>query len=300
MTTKVLNKLVNICTNLDNGTTSKSDTDHTHNSSYASIDHTHTISEVIDLQDTLDGKAEKDHTHKMSDITDLSIDLSGVASLEHTHTISEITNLQTTLDSKSDTGHNHDSTYAALSHTHTIANITNLQTSLNSSYATLSHTHSEYLTKSELIDLFYPIGSIYTSMNSTSPADIYGGTWTQITNRFLYCANSSGSTGGSSTLSEANLPSHTHTFTGTQATDSLQFRYTSNGSVLDLYGNKGIYSLPGFGSTNYAEINCNTSTATSTQLLSWTYTPDGTLSSTGSGEELLPPYITVYAWYRKD
>ena len=27
-------------------------------------------------------------------------------------------------------------------------------------------------------------------------------------------------------------------------------------------------------------------------------TPEGTISETGSGTEYMPPYITVYAWYR--
>ena len=34
------------------------------------------------------------------------------------------------------------------------------------------------------------------------------------------------------------------------------------------------------------------------RLITWTYIPTGTLSSTGSGEEFLPPYMTVYAWSR--
>ena len=62
------------------------------------------------------------------------------------------------------------------------------------------HTHDDlYLTKFELIDLFYPVGSIYTSMNSTSPANIFVGTWTEITDRFLYCSSSSKTTMGSKT-----------------------------------------------------------------------------------------------------
>ena len=28
------------------------------------------------------------------------------------------------------------------------------------------------------------------------------------------------------------------------------------------------------------------------------YTPEGTISSTGDGEEFMPPYITVYCWKR--
>lgn len=45
----------------------------------------------------------------------------------------------------------------------------------------------------------YPVGAIYLSWSSTSPASLFGGTWTQITDRFLYCHNSSGTNGGSNT-----------------------------------------------------------------------------------------------------
>ena len=137
-------------------------------------------------------------------------------------------------------------------------------------------------------------------MNSTNPADLFGfGTWEQITNRFLYCANSSGSTGGSSTLSDANLPSHTHTFTGVQATETLNIRRVYNN--VNIFANStsnGYLTIKTSSGTN-----CMTVIATETEYflsdrLIFNYTPTGTLSSTGSGEEYLPPYMTVYAWYR--
>ncbi|KAI5546344.1 phage tail repeat-like family, partial [Trichomonas vaginalis G3] len=65
--------------------------------------------------------------------------------------------------------------------------------------------------KTEILQTLYPIGSIYTSMNSTRPETVLGfGTWTQIVDRFLYCANSSKETGGSKTISGENLPAHSH------------------------------------------------------------------------------------------
>lgn len=38
-------------------------------------------------------------------------------------------------------------------------------------------------------DDVYPIGSIYMSTSSTSPASMFGGTWQQITERFLFAAS---------------------------------------------------------------------------------------------------------------
>lgn len=52
-------------------------------------------------------------------------------------------------------------------------------------------------------DFIYPIGSIYLSVNSTSPATIFGGTWEQIQDTFLLAAGSTyaaGSSGGEATV----------------------------------------------------------------------------------------------------
>ena len=69
---------------------------------------------------------------------------------------------------------------------------------------------------SSLVDIIYPVGAIYISANSTSPATLFGGSWTQIGSRFLIAADASypaGTTGGAAevTLTEDQIPSHTHT-----------------------------------------------------------------------------------------
>lgn len=61
----------------------------------------------------------------------------------------------------------------------------------------------------------YPVGSLYWSSNSTSPALLFGGTWTQVKDKFCLAAGNSyavGSTGGETThlLTLAELPSHNH------------------------------------------------------------------------------------------
>ena len=70
----------------------------------------------------------------------------------------------------------------------------------------------------KLMKLIYPVGSIYWSGNSTNPATLFGGTWTQIKDKFIWAKGDSdtlNATGGAKTvtLSVANLPSHNHTFT---------------------------------------------------------------------------------------
>lgn len=64
----------------------------------------------------------------------------------------------------------------------------------------------------------HPVGSLYWSSKPTNPAKLFGGTWTQIKDKFiLACGDtySVNATGGNAntTLAVNNLPSHTHSFT---------------------------------------------------------------------------------------
>lgn len=68
---------------------------------------------------------------------------------------------------------------------------------------------------SEMMLEIYPVGSIYMSVNETSPASLFGGTWEQLQDRFLLGAGDSyaaGSTGGEAThtLTVDEIPNHAH------------------------------------------------------------------------------------------
>lgn len=79
-----------------------------------------------------------------------------------------------------------------------------------------------------IFDAIYPVGSIYTSVNSTNPGTLFGGTWQRITGKFLLAATDNGATGtnvqsnasvapGASggeaghTLASTEMPVHKHT-----------------------------------------------------------------------------------------
>ena len=174
----------------------------------------------------------------------------------------------------------------------------------------------------------YPVGSYYMSSNSTSPAVLFGGTWTQIQNRFIFAAGSGysvNSTGGSDTKSLIldNIPSHSHSCGGagshTHAKGSMnitgQFstRKTdgtdNNSIVLDggtsgAFYNSGEYNNPSQSlKTDYARWVSITKFDASR---SWTgeTTPNGyhshTIGSTGKGTafDVMPPYIVAYVWRR--
>ena len=92
--------------------------------------------------------------------------------------------------------------------------IANLKKQVDTNTTNISNMSKDQLNKT------YPVGSIYISTNSTSPATLFGGTWEAYgTGRTLVGINTNdgnfntiGKTGGSSTttLAAGNLPSHTH------------------------------------------------------------------------------------------
>lgn len=52
-----------------------------------------------------------------------------------------------------------------------------------------------------LLDVIYPVGSVYFSSTTTSPAETIGGTWTQVSGRYLKADTTPASMGGSDTFS---------------------------------------------------------------------------------------------------
>lgn len=120
----------------------------------------------------------------------------------------------------------------------------------------------------------YPVGSIFIAYNSTSPASRFGGTWTQITGRFLRAANDV-STGGSDsiTLTSAQMPSHKHNM-GIRPSGTEQKGY-------------GLSTSGGF--TDRAMTNPNGST-----------TGNWDTATTGSGSSFnnMPAYQDIYVWRR--
>ena len=61
-----------------------------------------------------------------------------------------------------------------------------------------------------LLEIVYPIGSIYLSTVNASPSTIVGGSWVQITgDACLMASNATGST-GSKKISKEQMPAHSH------------------------------------------------------------------------------------------
>jgi microcystin-dependent protein len=153
----------------------------------------------------------------------------------------------------------------------------------------------------------YPVGSIYMSTVSTTPATLLGfGTWTRYgQGRMPISADDStytlGATGGSATttLSTSNLPSHSHSFsatTGTMSANTSHQHYVgSNDSTAGYGGDAGNREFV----QNYNEGN-GPATYTNSANIDHTHNVSGTTGSagTGSAATTISPYIVVYMWTR--
>jgi len=146
-------------------------------------------------------------------------------------------------------------------------------------------------------NLLFPIGAIYTATVATNPGTLLGfGTWATFgSGRMLISQDATytaGSTGGSATttLITANLPSHTHTFTG-----SALATHTHQIGSRDSTANDGGGSAQGF----VNDFGTGGGAPATTSAVSGG-TPAGTISNTGSGTAVttISPYIAVYMWQR--
>ena len=104
--------------------------------------------------------------------------------------------------------------------------------------------------KSNIINLIYPVGSIYMSVNNVSPASFLGGTWEALKDRFLigagntYSVNSTGgSTTSSYTLTSANIPAHSHSYTVSGSTSAKTVTAAVGGQDFSVSGYTG-YTQP--------------------------------------------------------
>lgn len=124
---------------------------------------------------------------------------------------------------------------------------------------------------STILSKVYPVGSIYMSINSASPATLFGGTWERIKDQFLLAAGNkyaAGKTGGEAThtLTVDEIPNHQHVLW-----------YPNEGGE-----QSAAIGYPEAGSKNtwYAEASKTAG------------------AGGGAAHNNMPPYLSVYVWKR--
>jgi len=127
-----------------------------------------------------------------------------------------------------------------------------------------------------LLELIYPVGSIYLSASPASPASLMGGTWEQLKDAFLLGAGdnyTAGSTGGEAehTLTTNEMPSHAH-----QNANLAAWPVTEKGD---------------------AEWSVNYTPMSSAPFPYTEWQSPGYVGGNAAHNNM-PPYLTVYMWKR--
>ena len=126
----------------------------------------------------------------------------------------------------------------------------------------------------------FPIGYIYLSTSSTSPATLYGGTWTALTDsKFLRPSGSWNTIGGSKKITIDQMPAHSHR------------------------GRAGYSYMLITAGTSISQSKAWSNVDNNTYSLYWRTSGVNVLDSQycenmGSGVDYWQPYRTCYAWYR--
>ena len=157
---------------------------------------------------------------------------------------------------------NHASAFAAANHEHSAADIT-------SGTLPVARGGTGVTTAKAIALLSYPVGAIYMSTASTSPATLFGGTWVAMGGRMLIGVDetyTAGSTGGAETvtLTLAQMPKHRH----------------------------GTAARSGAGSLGaWARIAYPTNSGTEATM----YTD---YQGSGNAHNNMPPWIAIFIWRR--
>lgn len=144
----------------------------------------------------------------------------------------------------------------------------------------------------------YPVGFIYVSVSSVSPAALFGGTWEQIQDRFLLASGSSyaaGSTGGeaSHTLTTGEMPVHDHTPASATVGDHTNCFQT----IKNLNSASTARILVDKGSGYY--INAADPAASDfTSIDDVNQCAKTAATGGGAAHNNMPPYLAVYVWKR--
>lgn len=147
-----------------------------------------------------------------------------------------------------------------------------------------------------LVDILYPVGSIYLTATGAHPALLFGGTWERIKDAFLLGAGDAyeaGDTGGTAeeTLNSVQIPRHAHYVNGTTEKDSALHEHDVNCVYQSGDGTMGYVdgTIYKFGSK---------STSSGGEAHTHEFYAISSVAGLGEAHNNMPPYCVVNVWKR--
>lgn len=178
-------------------------------------------------------------------------------------------------------------------------------------------TSVEVYVENALVDMIYPVGSIYMSVNSTSPSALFGGTWTQLEDTFLLACGSTYASDGVN-VHTAQHGESTHLLTGAESGQKNLGTVTSTGGSHNhiLWDSDSKARFLGTTSDGSGISRTSTAGQTGTKVSNllqsanaverYTHTGNTSVSvsttisasNATSSHNNMPPYMAVYMWKR--
>lgn len=171
--------------------------------------------------------------------------------------------------------------------------INNVELTGNKTSAQLNINYNDLIgkpsipTTTQIVDLIYPVGSIYISVNAANPGTIMGGTWVSFgTGKTLVGVDSADTdfnapekVGGEKahTLTIAEMPSHRHDTLPSYGSNNLTTNTNNHGKMM------GAASSAGW-ATNAVNDDANNHPIK--------------LTGGDGAHNNMPPYVTTYMWKR--
>lgn len=135
-----------------------------------------------------------------------------------------------------------------------------------------------------ILDVVYPVGSVYISVNGTNPATLFGGSWTELQGRFLLGRSSTHSAGSTGGTEKYNL----RALIGAGNNNINQLSYFPTARIFTTY-NTQMNMAGSAASSNKDTINHTTPVINADE----SGINNGTVTTT-----IMPPYQAVYMWKR--
>lgn len=137
-----------------------------------------------------------------------------------------------------------------------------------------------------LMDIVYPVGTIFITTDATSPATRFGGTWEQIKDEFLLGASddyTAGSSGGNMKHYHTLNESKSRAVIGASGNDASVIAYWAVSPLNQTYSHISSYTVYGTGHTvSYRSFNHHTLV----------------YGQTNSDNNYIPAYYAAYIWRR--
>ena len=257
------------------------------------------------------GKLTLTNAHtKVSDLTNDSgfVDATGAAAAAPVQSVNGATG--TVVLDASDVGALPDDTAIPAAATATPEDLGTAAVGSSAKYAKEDHVHNMpsasdvgAVATSALLDLVYPVGSLYWSSVSTDPGTLFGGTWTRVKDTFILAAGdtyTAGSTGGAAThtLTVSEMPSHNHGKITLTGSTPIRNAGTNGGSGIVGTGSGIVDSSEHYSSQWNGPAQLLANNPHYPKVIKVDASHTHTSNGGGTAHNNMPPYKVYYCWER--